>query len=69
MEGHDPDEFELDDDWDNSHVRESQEEEESQIPSFRKDVTEKEKRQAKSFRDKMAEEMWTQYTKTLRGRT
>jgi len=66
IEGDSKDEFELDDSW-QSAAREWQENR-FQVPSFRKDVTEKEKREAKNFQDNIAKEMWTQYLKTVRDR-
>jgi hypothetical protein len=62
-EGNGNDEFDLysDDDI----LLAYQERDETGDPPVHKDVTEKEKRQAKGFRDTIANDMWIQYTKTI----
>lgn len=65
QEGDGKDEFDLAGDEDLMETR--QDRDEVQVSPVHKDITEKEKRQAKSFRDKLAEDMWIQYMKGTRN--
>jgi hypothetical protein len=64
-EGDGDDRFDLSDSEDVAETW--QEREEVQTPSVHKDVTEKEKRHAKNFRDKIGQDMWKQYMNSVRN--